>query len=249
MNRYWIPACMLFQRELLRFWREKSRVAGFAGTPVVFWLVVGSGYSDFARFLPGALVLTVMFSAIFSAMSLIEDRKEGFLLCVLASPAPRLAIVLGKVAGGALIAASQTMVFLFLATLGGTLYPNAQLGALAGLLVLIAIAFTAAGFLIAWLIPSPQGFHAIINLIFVPLWMISGAIFSLQQSHAWMRWLMLVNPVTYAQDAIARGLGLPFADGHPIGPLIPIVVVSVSAIVTLVVAAMVINRPSERNLL
>lgn len=249
MNRYLLPASMLFRRELLRFWREKSRVAGFVGTPVVFWLVVGSGYSDFARFLPGALVLTVMFSAIFSAMSLIEDRKEGFLLCVLASPAPRLAIVLGKVAGGALIAAAQTIAFLLLATLGGTLYPDAQIGALTGILVLIAVGFTAGGFLIAWLIPSPQGFHAVINLIFVPLWMISGAIFSLQQSQTWMRWVMLANPVTYAQDAISRGLGLPVPDGHPIGPLVPVIVVSISAIATLTGAAIVINRPSERNLL
>jgi len=248
MNSYWLPASMLFQRELLRFWRERSRVAGFALTPVVFWLVVGSGYSDFSRFLPGALVLTVMFSAIFSAMSLIEDRKEGFLLCVLASPAPRLSVVVGKVAGGSLIAAVQGILFVLVATLGGTLYPNANLAVLAGLFLLIAIAFTAAGFLIAWLIPSPQGFHAVINLIFVPLWMVSGAIFSLGQATAWIRWVMLVNPVTYANEAISWGLGNFVSEGHPISMLAALVVVLLSAIAMVVAASVVINRPTEKSL-
>ncbi len=249
MNHYWLTASMLLHRDILRFWRDRSRVAGFALTPVVFWLVVGSGYSDFARFLPGALVLTVMFSAIFSAMSLIEDRKEGFLLSVLASPAPRPAIVLGKITAGALIAAVQTAAFLLLATLGGTLYPNSQIFFLLGVFLLVAVGFTAAGFLIAWLVASPQGFHAIINLIFVPLWMVSGAIFPIGESQTGMRWLMLLNPVTYAHEAVARGLGLAVPDGHPVTSWLPFVVVVLSAIFMFGAAVVVINRPSERNLL
>ncbi len=248
MSGFWLPASALFQRDLLRFWRERSRVVGFALTPVVFWLLVGSGYSNFARFLPGALVLTVMFSAIFSAMSLIEDRKEGFLLCVLASPAPRLSIVAGKVAAGSLFAVAQAMIFVVLATLGGSLYPAAQLPTLALNSLLIAISFTASGLLIAWLVASPQGFHAVINLIFMPLWMISGAIFGLGEAQRWLRYVMLANPVTYAHDAIARGLGLPLPPSHPIAAWVPWVVLLAAAGATVTVAAMVVGRQSERNL-
>lgn len=248
MTRYLLPATMLFQRELLRFWREKARVAGFAGTPFVFWLVVGSGYSDFARFLPGALVLTVMFSAIFSAMSLIEDRKEGFLLCVLASPAPRLSIVIGKVAGGALIATLQTFIFLLVATLGGRQYPAADYITLAAVVPVIAVGFTATGFLVAWLIPSSQGFHAVINLLFVPLWMVSGAIFSLHEASTWMRVLMLANPVTYANEVMARGLGLAFPDDHPIIPMLAWGVVVAATVAMVIAASVVINRRSERSI-
>lgn len=248
MTGFWLPASMLFQRELLRFWRERARVAGFAGTPVVFWLVVGSGYSDFGRFLPGALVLTVMFSAIFSAMSLIEDRREGFLLCVLASPAPRLSIVLGKVAGGAVIAAAQSLLFLLLATLGGSLYPAAQFPLLVALFLLIAVAFTAAGFLIAWMLSSSQAFHAVVNLIFVPLWMVSGAIFPLDEAAAGMQWIMRLNPVTYAHEAIRLGLGLPASRDLPISAGFALAVVTLSAALLVAGASWLIHRPTERSI-
>ena len=86
---FWLPVMTLWQRELIRFWREKGRVLGFVGSPLIFWLVIGSGFGDLRFFFPGALILTVMFSAVFSTMSLIEDRREGFLLSMLVSPAPR----------------------------------------------------------------------------------------------------------------------------------------------------------------
>ncbi|OYW09717.1 MAG: hypothetical protein B7X34_06165, partial [Acidobacteriia bacterium 12-62-4] len=89
----------LTRREFQRFWGERARVAGFVASPLLFWIVVGSGFGDLEYFFPGALTMTVMFSAMFSMMSLIEDRREGFLLSVLVSPAPRAAIVLGKVGG------------------------------------------------------------------------------------------------------------------------------------------------------
>ncbi|MCU0228420.1 MAG: ABC transporter permease [Bryobacterales bacterium] len=248
MNAFWVPTSAVFQRDLLRFWRERSRVAGFALTPVVFWVLVGSGYSNFERFLPGALVLTVMFSAIFSAMSLIEDRKEGFLLSMLASPAPRITIAVGKIASGSLIAVAQAMLFLLLATVGGTLYPDASLAVLFAVCLLIAAAFTAAGLVIAWLVASSQGFHAVINLIFMPLWMLSGAIFTLTEAQPWLRYLMLANPVTYAQEAMARGLGLPVSASHPVGAITTWVVLTVTAIATLVASVRVLARRSERNL-
>ncbi len=247
MTGFWLPASMLFRRELLGFWREKSRVAAFVGTPFLFWLVVGSGYSNFGKFLPGALLLTMMFSAIFSAMTLIEDRREGFLLSALASPAPRSAIVMGKVAGSALIAAIQGLLFYLIASLGGVLYGEVSWAALLCLIVLSSVGFTASGFWVAWRVNSSQGFHAMINLIFVPLWMVSGALFSFSDANWWIGWLMRFNPLTYALLALEEAMGFRVeAPGVVLEIAAPVVLLSV--IVLLVAATLEINRPSERSL-
>src|SRR5229473_3297957 len=89
----------LWRRELIRFWRQKSRVLGVVASPLIFWAVIGFGMgADGPKFFfPGTVVLTVMFSAIFSTMSIIEDRREGFLLSMLVSPASRTSLVLGKI--------------------------------------------------------------------------------------------------------------------------------------------------------
>ena len=104
MSSFVLPAATLWQRELVRFWRQKSRVLGVVASPLVFWLLIGSGSNDLARYYSGALVLTVMFSAIFSTISIIEDRREGFLLSMMVSPAPRTSLVLGKILGSATLA-------------------------------------------------------------------------------------------------------------------------------------------------
>jgi ABC-2 type transport system permease protein len=193
-----LPVATLWSRELTRFWREKSRVFGFVGSPLVFWLLIGSGFGDLRFFFPGMLTLTVMFSAVFSTMSLIEDRREGFLLSMLVSPAPRTAMVLGKVLGSATLAWLQGLVFLALGSVVGGRLGLAQALDVAGFLFLISFMFTALGFLFAWKMDSTQGFHAVINLLLFPMWMVSGALFPIATAHGWMQWLMRINPLTYS---------------------------------------------------
>ncbi len=130
----WIPAYSLWRRELVRFYRQKARVVGVIASPLLFWLVLGSGFSKtfqshgsrgamssqyLSYFFPGAIIMIVLFTAIFSMMSLIQDRNEGFLLSVLAAPIRRSAIVLGKVLGGATLAAIQGWIFLVFSPLAG----------------------------------------------------------------------------------------------------------------------------------
>jgi ABC-2 type transport system permease protein len=204
MNSFFLPVWTLFMREMVRFWREKSRVIGFVASPLIFWLVIGSGYGDLAFFYPGALTLTVMFSAIFSTMSLIDDRKEGFLLSMLVSPAPRSAMVLGKIFGSSFLAWTQgLLLLLFLPLTGLRAHPLAVLQ-MAGVLYLISFTFTGLGFVIAWKMESSQGFHAVMNLVLFPLWMVSGAIFGFASAHGWMKWVMRINPLTYATAALRR---------------------------------------------
>jgi len=203
---FWLPVWTLWQRDLVRFWREKARVAGYIGSPLVFWLLIGSGFGDLGFFFPGALVLTVMFSAVFSTMSLIEDRREGFLLSMLVSPAPRSSMVLGKILGSATLAWIQGLVFLCFVPATGHTPGAAGLVETAGVILLIAFAFTVTGFVIAWQMESTQGFHAVMNLVLLPLWLVSGALFPMAKAHGWVQWLMRVNPVTYTVSALRAPL-------------------------------------------
>jgi ABC-2 type transport system permease protein len=203
----------LWQRELLRFWREKARVLGFVASPLVFWLLIGSGFGNLGFFFPGALVLTVMFSAVFSTMSLIEDRREGFLLSMLVSPAPRSALVLGKVLGSATLAWLQGLMFLCFLPLTGYAPGAAGLARTAGMLFLISFGFTVLGFALAWRMESTQGFHAIMNLALFPLWLVSGAVFPIGSAHGWVQWLMRANPLTYMLEALRAPL-----EGRPAWP-------------------------------
>ena len=119
MNSFLLPTVTLWQRELVRFWRQRSRVMSVVASPLIFWLLMGYGSGDLARYYSGTLVLTVMFSAIFSTISIIEDRREGFLLSMLVSPAPRTSLVLGKILGAATLGWIQGLMLLIFAPLAG----------------------------------------------------------------------------------------------------------------------------------
>jgi ABC-2 type transport system permease protein len=210
-----LPAFTLWWREIVRFYRQRSRVVGVIASPLLFWLVIGSGFGTSFRsgnapgqqhyldyFYPGALIMIVLFTSIFTMMSVIEDRKEGFLLSVLVAPVPRSAIVLGKVLGGTTLATIQGLVFLAFAPLVGI-----RLGLTDFLLVvftvfLVSFALTALGFAIAWPMDSSQAFHAIINLFLIPLWLLSGALFPLTGASGWIRVLIRINPLTYGVEAL-----------------------------------------------
>lgn len=223
----WTPAYSLWLREIVRFYRQKARVVGVIASPLLFWLVLGSGFahsfqsshgsaSYLAYFFPGSVVMIVLFTAIFSMMSLIQDRNEGFLLSVLAAPVSRSAIVLGKVLGGATLAAIQGVVFLVFTPLVG-IHPDA--GAILvsiGVILLISFELTALGFAIAWPMDSPQAFHAIVNLLLLPLWMLSGALFPADRASGWLRVLMHLNPLSYGVDALRNAL---FPAEHTLLPL------------------------------
>ena len=206
-----LPAATLWQRELVRFWRQKSRVMGVVASPLVFWLFLGYGSNDLAKFYSGALVLTVMFSSIFSTISIIEDRREGFLLSMLVSPAPRTSLVLGKILGSATLAWIQGMLFLLFAPLAGFHPGLAELVALAFDIFLIAFTLTGFGFTMAWKMESTAGFHAIMNLVLFPMWIVSGAVFPMATAHGWIKGLMWINPMTYCVSLLNGTLHVPNA--------------------------------------
>ena len=209
----------LWRRDVVRFYRQRSRVIGALGTPVVFWILLGSGLGSSFRvgsagaagggyleyFYPGTLALILLFTAIFSTISVIEDRREGFLQGVLVAPVPRTAIVLGKILGGTTLALMQAGVFLLLAPVASMPIGLASLPLMAVVLATLAFALTGLGFMLAWMLDSTQGFHAIMNLLLFPMWLLSGAVFPPTGAAEWIRWVMLINPMTYGVSAI-RGV-------------------------------------------
>jgi len=209
LSSFALPAATLWQRELVRFWRQKSRVLGVVASPLVFWLLIGSGSNDLGRYYSGALVLTVMFSAIFSTISIIEDRREGFLLSMLVSPAPRTSMVLGKILGSATLAWIQGLIFLCFAPLAGVRIGLLHLVPVALAILLVSFTLTGLGFVIAWRMESTAGFHAIMNLLLMPMWMISGALFPLSEAHGWVKGLMWANPLTYSLSLLNYTLHIP----------------------------------------
>jgi len=219
-----LPAFTLWWREIVRFYRQTTRVVGVLASPLVFWLVLGSGfgtsfrsgggpsqqhYLDYSY--PGILILIVLFTSIFAMMSLIEDRKEGFLLSVMVAPVPRSAIVLGKVLGGTTLAAVQGMIFLVFAPFAGVHLELVQVLLVAVVVFLVSFSLTALGFAIAWPMDSSQAFHGIVNLFLIPLWLVSGALFPLTGASKLIQVLMRLNPLTYGLAAL-RELLYPGAE-------------------------------------
>ena len=243
---FWLPVATLWWRELIRFWREKARVLGFVGSPLVFWLIIGAGFGDMAFFFPGALTLTVMFSAVFSTMSLIEDRREGFLLAMLVSPAPRSSMVLGKTLGSATLAWVQGLIFMLFGPLTGIRLGWLTLIEAVGVVFLISLTFTLLGFLMAWQMDSTQGFHAVMNLVLVPLWMVSGALFPAASARGWMRWVMMLNPLTYSLAALRRLLDPRAVSGTP-ELATSLAITAACALALLAASTAVARRKSIRN--
>src|SRR5436305_10669419 len=201
-NEILLPAFTLWLREIVRFYRQRSRVVGVIASPILFWIAIGSGFGTSFRsgasgnqnyleyFFPGALIMIVLFTSIFTMMRVIEDRREGFLLSVLVAPVSRSVIVLGKVLGGTALSAIQGLVFLAFAPFIGIHFGVAQFFAIALVVWMVAFSLTTLGFAIAWKLNSTQGFHAIINLLMIPLWLVSGALFPLTGASIWLRGLM-----------------------------------------------------------
>lgn len=214
----------LTRRELVRFLRQRSRLIGALATPIMFWVLFGAGlhesfeapgwaaremsYREF--FLPGITALILMFTAIFSAMSIIEDRHEGFLQGVLVSPTSRPALVLGKVLGGTVMAVVQAVGFVALGWLlaisgiAAEMQISLSAAGVLGLILFMALSafgLTALGFMLAWKLDSIQGFHAIMNLFLMPMWLLSGSFFPAAET-GFLSVIMRLNPLTYGVAGI-----------------------------------------------
>jgi ABC-type multidrug transport system, permease component len=250
-----LPSFSLWWREIVRFYRMRSRVVGVIASPLLFWIVIGSGFGNSFHaqaagggqrylefFFPGALIMIVLFTSIFTMMSVIEDRREGFLLSVLVAPINRSAIVLGKVLGGATLATIQGFIFLAFAPLIGIHFNLLRLAAAALSILLVSFSLTALGFIVAWRLDSTQAFHAIINLFLMPLWMLSGSLFPVNGASRWIAMIMRANPLTYGVEALRASLYPQMGNGLGLSTTTCLGVLGAVSLVMFAIAFAMVNR-------
>jgi ABC-2 type transport system permease protein len=207
---------VVWRRELLRFSRNRLRMVTSLMQPLLFLFVLGTGLSrmvpssgdvDFRTFMfPGVIAMTVLFSALFSAITVVWDREFGFMREMLVAPVPRRAIVVGKCAGGATIATLQGAVMLAFAGLVDVPYSASLMLVLLGEMAIAAAALTALGVLLASRIGRVESFMALMQFILLPLFFLSGAVFPTTRLPGWLSTLTKLDPLTYAVDPMRRAV-------------------------------------------
>jgi ABC-2 type transport system permease protein len=224
---------IIWYREVLRYWRDRVRIVASLGQPALFLIIFGGGLSaslgagftqqlgdvSYVRFVyPGIISMAVLFTSIFSAISIVWDREFGFLRELLVAPVSRAAVVMGKALGGSTIAMFQGALLLVLAPiLGVDLDPLLVLELLA-LMFLMAFAITSMGILVASRLQTMESFQMIINFFVMPMFFLSGAFFPLRGLPGWMSVLTRLDPVAYGVDPMRRALlGSTLAPGIRIG--------------------------------
>jgi ABC-2 type transport system permease protein len=261
---------IVWQRELIRFRRDRLRAVTSLIQPLLFLLVLGTGLSSLASgsmppgvsfkafIYPGVLAMSVMFTAIFSAASIVWDREFGFLREMLVAPVSRSAIVIGKIFGGATIATFQGIIMLALAGLADVPYNPVLMLTLVGELFLLAFTLTSFGVMMAARITQFQAFMALTQMLVLPLFFLSGALYPLHGLPTWLSILTRIDPLTYVvgpmRHAVFTHLNLGEEAMHALSPgitwagwVVPIGlslgIVAVMGLVMMCVAIVTFSKP------
>lgn len=212
---------MLWYRDLLRFFRDKSRIIGSLAQPILFLLVFGAGLSpamgslgggkggqgglSYLQFIfPGVISMAILFTAIFGAISVIWDREFGFLKEMLVAPVPRWSLAVGKALGGSTTSMLQGIIMLIFAPVVGVSISLRVVLELIPLMFVFSFAMSAMGLFIAARMKSMEGFQLIMNFLMLPLFFLSGALFPLNNLPSWLMILTRINPAAYGVDAIRK---------------------------------------------
>jgi ABC-2 type transport system permease protein len=206
---------IVWKRELIRFWKDRIRIVTALVQPLLFLFVLGSGLQqlsaasthgvDLKTFIyPGILCIAVMFTAMFSAASIVWDREFGFLREMMVAPVRRSSIVIGKCIGGATVASFQGVIVLALAGAVHVPYDPTLILGVFFLQLLLAFSITAFGVMVAVRIKQMQSFMGVMQMIVMPLFFISGALFPVANLPGWLTVLNRIDPLTYAVDPMRR---------------------------------------------
>lgn len=211
---------VVWRRELIRFGRNRMRIITSLAQPVLYLFVLGTGLSalvsrgipstggvSFRTFMfPGVMAMTVLFTAMFSSVSIVWDREFGFLREMLVAPVRRGALVVGKCAGGATVATLQALIMLLLAGLVGVPYSAPLLLILAGEMMLTAVAITALGTALASRMAQVESFQVVMQFVVLPMFFLSGALFPLHGLPTWLSVLTRLDPLAYMVDPMRRAV-------------------------------------------
>lgn len=202
----------IWLRDVKRFWRDKPRIVGAIAQPSLFLFILGSGLApafsrggggDYIKFLyPGIISMTVLFTSIFSGISIIWDREFGFLKEVLVAPISRTAVTLGKALGGSTVAMMQGAIMLIFAPVVGVPLGFVEAIKLIAIMFLISFCFTSMGIVVAARMRSMEGFQMVMNFFLLPMFFLSGAMFPIRGLPLWMKTLVRIDPLSYGVDAL-----------------------------------------------
>lgn len=216
LTRNLLTVGMIWRREMIRLFRSRARIVTGLAQPLLFLFVLGVGLGrvigagripgvSYQEFLfPGVLGMSVLFSAMFSAISIVWDREFGFLREMLVAPVSRSAIVLGKALGGASQAVAQGVILLAVAPLAGVDLDPIEVVEMLGLLMLLAFAVVAFGIVVASRMQRVEGFQVVMSLVAQPMLFLSGAIFPLHNLPTWLHVATRMNPMSYGVDPVRR---------------------------------------------
>lgn len=205
----------IWQREIIRYWRDKTRIISTLFMPLMFLFIFGAGLSktlatgnfgvDFTQFMyPGIIAMSVMSVAFFSTVSTVWDREFGFLKEILVAPVSRVAVAFGKTLGATTIASTQALILLILAPFIGVTIHFAIIPQLVMFMLLLAFAISGMGLLISSLMKTTESFGLVMQVLIFPMFFISGAFFPLTAVPNWMSALSYINPLTYGVDAMRQ---------------------------------------------
>lgn len=259
---------IIWLREMIRYWRVKTRLVSSLAMPILWLVLFGSGMKatlalggadaefDFIQFLfPGVIGMSILFTSIFSVMSIVLDRQFGFLKEILVAPVSRVSIAFGKILGGSSTAMIQGTVMLLLAPFVGIKLSIWLILAMLPVMFLAAFALTSIGLVVASRMKTTEGFQMIMNFLMMPMFFLSGALFPLTNLPAWMDFLAKINPATYAIDLI-RQVAFKFIDiptyvvnnlslelfGHRVSILADIGIVAVFGLIMVTIGVMMFKK-------
>lgn len=203
----------IWLREVIRYFRAKERIIGSIMQPLLWFLIFGAGIGasiqfrglgiNFLAFLaPGIVTMTLLFTSVFSGVSVIWDREFGFLKEILVAPVSRISIVLGKALGGATTALLQGLIIIVLALLFKAPIPLTSVLLMLPLMILISVGFVSMGLTIASLMDTMEGFQLVMNFLVQPMFFLSGVFFPINSLPEWIRFVVYLNPMTYAVESM-----------------------------------------------
>lgn len=241
---------VLLLRDLKRYIRARSRLIGSLGMPFFFLAFFGLGFRrasipslpenlTYIEFLaPGVISMVLLFSGTFSGVSVVWDRQFGFLREILVSPVSRVTIALGRSLGGATTALIQAFLMLLVSVLLGFTFNFAVMPLALLIMFLLALAFTSTGVTLSTFMEDVHGFQLVINFFVFPLFFLSGALFPIGELPAMIRWLAMINPLTYGVDLL-RYVLTGFTE---IDPIVDTIVLIVYSSTILILASVLFSR-------
>lgn len=245
---------VIVAREFKRFFRQRGRLLVTIARPLLWLFIVGAGLTQLVNtptdisyrqfILPGIVGMTILFSSIFSTISVVWDREFGFLREMLVTPISRVTIVIGKLLSGTSLSLFQGVVLIIIAPVLGITLTLHQFIAMFFLMALISLAITAMGLLIASFLTSLEGFNVVMNFIVLPMFFLSGALYPVESLPSVLQYLTMINPLSYGIDAfkhiLFRGVAPPMGAEFPL--ILDIGMVGLFSIIMIILSSLSFER-------